>query len=263
MYYYDVLPKKIIIELGLIIKDFDNGKSSYEELVLRMKNKGFDVTPVLTDFSKTMMTVNKAKEIQERRDMKHFISNDIRYFVINSKEYSNVSISVKHDYKMIETLAYYGDMDCQKMLVNILKYQLKIVGDYSKDEKKQILINNWKNQIKYFEEQILLKSEQSTIRKKDKKEDFVMENILAGNVYNYGNVFHLVLLSEDTTSKRKMYWCSMNRNKDDLVKVTDFCFVTPNEEWQYVETISNEQYTQALSNFRVQQEKYLHNSKTK
>lgn len=66
MYYYDILPKEIIIELGLIIKDFENENCSYGELALRMKEKGFNVTPVLNDFSKRMMTVSKAKELKER-----------------------------------------------------------------------------------------------------------------------------------------------------------------------------------------------------
>ena len=91
-----------------------------------------------------------------------------------------------------------------------------------------------------------------------------MEKILSGNIYKYGGIYHLVLLETDTTSnRRKMYWCSINRNKDDLVNVTDFCFVTPNEEWHYVETLSNAQYAQALKNLVTQHPKHLCNRKTK
>lgn len=90
-----------------------------------------------------------------------------------------------------------------------------------------------------------------------------MEKILSGNIYKYGGIYHLVLLETDTTSnRRKMYWCSINRNKDDLVNVTDFGFVTPNEEWHYVETLSNAQYAQALTNFRAHQEKRIYGCKT-
>lgn len=90
-----------------------------------------------------------------------------------------------------------------------------------------------------------------------------MDKILSGNIYKYGGIYYLILLEKDNTSKRKMYWCSINRNKDDLVNVTDFGLVTPNEEWQYVETLSNVQYAQALNNFVAQHAKHLYNGKTK
>lgn len=66
---------------------------------------------------------------------------------------------------MIETLAYYGDSESQERLISILKYQLRLLGDYSANEKQRVLIETWKKQIKYFNEQLSLNSGQTVMNK--------------------------------------------------------------------------------------------------
>ena len=43
---------------------------------------------------------------------------------------------------------------------------------------------------------------------------------------------------------------------ENLIDASNYCLVTPNKNWRYVGTISNEQYVQAVANFKAQVEKH-------
>lgn len=85
-----------------------------------------------------------------------------------------------------------------------------------------------------------------------------MEKALIGKIYDFGGIYHLVLLEKDDTKDRRMYWCSLDNQRDieSLVEASNYCLVTPNKNWRYVGTISNEQYAQAVANFKKQVEKF-------
>jgi len=91
-----------------------------------------------------------------------------------------------------------------------------------------------------------------------------MKKISTGKVYEYNGVYVLVLIETDTPYKPRMYWCALDwtQNIDNLVNVYNCLMITPHKEWRYIETLSNEEYAQALANFRVHQEKRIYGCKT-
>jgi len=84
-----------------------------------------------------------------------------------------------------------------------------------------------------------------------------MKDVSVGKIYDFGGIHHLLLLEKDDTKDRRMYWCSLDNQGDieNLVDASNYCLVTPNKNWRYVGTISNEQYAQAVANFKAQVEK--------
>ena len=74
-------------------------------------------------------------------------------------------------------------------------------------------------------------------------------NITIGGIYNFGEVYHLVLFEREA-SDRKMVECSVGKDIDGLLDVTNYGIETPNENWEFVKRITDEEYKQALNNFK-------------
>ena len=73
------------------------------------------------------------------------------------------------------------------------------------------------------------------------------KDLIGGKIYKSGRMYYLILLGTDTAFE---YWCSIDKDKDNLININTYTISTPNGGWQYVETLSDEQYKQALHNFR-------------
>ena len=91
-----------------------------------------------------------------------------------------------------------------------------------------------------------------------------MKIVSTGKVYEYKGVYHLVLMETDTPCKPRRYWCALDwtQNVDNLVYAYNCFPLVPHKEWRYIETLSNEEYAQALANFRAHQEKRIYGCKT-
>lgn len=70
-----------------------------------------------------------------------------------------------------------------------------------------------------------------------------------GQIYKSGRLYRLILLGTDTPFE---YWCSIDKDKDNLINIDCYTISTADGGWQYIETLSDEQYKQALHKFRKQ-----------
>lgn len=70
-----------------------------------------------------------------------------------------------------------------------------------------------------------------------------------GQIYKSGRLYRLLLLRTDNPFE---YWCSIGKDKDNLINIDYYTISTADGGWKYIETLSDEQYKQALHKFRKQ-----------
>ncbi len=83
-----------------------------------------------------------------------------------------------------------------------------------------------------------------------------MKEVSIGEIYTCGGL-HYLILEEYDAEDRKMFYCSLDSNKDEntLLEAEEIGFLTPREEWKYVGKVTESQYKIALENFHSNMKK--------
>ena len=142
-YYDKELSDDQILAYGKIIDKFKKGEINYERLKSMFLNFGVEVDVVLKDFSSEMMSISDGKIFKERINAKHYIYNDVKYFVLNSLALNDVIFRM--DYKAIEVLSNAGIPEYQEAMFAMLKTQLRFSSDAN--EKLAAERESWRRKI--------------------------------------------------------------------------------------------------------------------
>jgi len=120
-YYDKVLSKLDIISIGLIIRKYEKGIITYQEMKNQLQSKNITLKPVVIDFSTVKVTIKAAEELKKRISTENYIPSDLNGYLISGVNYQDVL--VRYDRAMIEALAEYGDEDSKKALESLVKWE--------------------------------------------------------------------------------------------------------------------------------------------
>lgn len=145
--YDEALTDNEILLYSQIIIKFEKGEIDFQTLKNIFMNYGVTVEPKIYDFSKDRMTIFEADIIKKRISEQKYLYSDVKYFILNSKEFKDVAFRI--DYKAIELLANSGIPEYQENMISILKTQLRYSS--GRDEKLAIERAKWGRRIAELE----------------------------------------------------------------------------------------------------------------
>lgn len=125
IYYGELLDSQEIIQIGLILTEFNLGKISYLDFKNKMKSIGYDVQAQPIDSSK-LMRLRDAESLEERIKNNTIEARDIRRYVATSE--SCGEIFFVYDRLMIDNLAEYGEEHAIDVREHLLRTERRLGG---------------------------------------------------------------------------------------------------------------------------------------
>lgn len=125
IYYGELLDSQEIVQIGLILTEFNLGKISYLDFKNKMKSIGYDVQAQPIDSSK-LMRLRDAQSLEERIKNNTIEARDIRRYVATSE--SCGEIFFVYDRLMIDNLAEYGEEHAMDVREHLLRTERRLGG---------------------------------------------------------------------------------------------------------------------------------------
>ena len=128
VYYGELLGKEEIIQLGLLLTEYEENRINYIQFEARMKELGYQLTVKTIDSSKLKL-LRDAESLEDRVKNKTIEPRDVhRYFATND---SVGTISFVYDRLMIDTLAEFGDKRAIGVRENLLRFERRFTRNVS------------------------------------------------------------------------------------------------------------------------------------
>lgn len=125
VYYGELLDNQEIVQIGLILTDFNLGRITYLDFKNKMKSIGYDVQAQPIDSSK-LMRLKDAQSLEERIKNNTIEAKDIRRYVATSE--SCGEIFFVYDRLMIDNLAEYGEEHAMEIREHLLRTERRLSG---------------------------------------------------------------------------------------------------------------------------------------
>lgn len=224
--YDTILSDEEILRYALMIDEFKIGKIDFKNLESKMQSIGVVIKPKYKDPS-NLKLVERAKEMKERIEHNKPNYSDIECFLM---DIADKKVDFRLDYKAIKLLADSGKKNYIDHFIGLLDYAIRHTPD---SKKKQELIAEQNHY------SLLLGS----LEREEVKNSFV------GGIYKCDRLYHLVVSEKITEDGRKMVYCFTNTDEKRLFVDIDCSLVTPNDSWQFLTRISDEQLKRELERF--------------
>jgi hypothetical protein len=125
VYYGDILDDKDILNIGLLLSEFKDGKITYADFQYRMRNYGLELSVKLIDSSRIKL-LRAYNEFNERVANNTILDKDIDKFIVEDK--NGLKFQFSYDRKMIEVLADAGDAHAIDILESLRRVEQKYSG---------------------------------------------------------------------------------------------------------------------------------------
>lgn len=132
VYYGVILSKKEIVNVGLVISSFENGKISYRKLEEEFSQLGINVIPLLKG-CRNAKKIWQVEYFNKLNSSKILTPRDIDGYILSFDEYKN--ILVRYDRYMLENLYEFGDENAIRLLDKLTSLEETKV--YTKVKKKE------------------------------------------------------------------------------------------------------------------------------
>lgn len=125
VYYGDILDDKDILNIGLLLSEFKDGKITYADFQYRMRNYGLELSVKLIDSSRIKL-LRAYNEFNERVANNTILDKDVDKFIVEDK--NGLKFQFSYDRKMIEVLADAGDVHAIDILESLRRVEQKYSG---------------------------------------------------------------------------------------------------------------------------------------
>ena len=125
VYYGDILDDKDILNIGLLLSEFKDGKITYADFQYRMRNYGLELSVKLIDSSRIKL-LRAYNEFNERVANNTILDKDVDKFIVEDK--NGLKFQFSYDRKMIEVLADAGDAHAIDILESLRRVEQKYSG---------------------------------------------------------------------------------------------------------------------------------------
>ena len=125
VYYGDILDDKDILNIGLLLSEFKDGKITYADFQYRMRNYGLELSVKLIDSSRIKL-LRAYNEFNERVSNNTILDKDVDKFIVEDK--NGLKFQFSYDRKMIEVLADAGDAHAIDILESLRRVEQKYSG---------------------------------------------------------------------------------------------------------------------------------------
>ena len=125
VYYGDILDNQEILNIGLLLSDFKNGKITYSDFQYKMRNYGLELSVQLID-SNRIKLLRAYNEFNDRVANNTLLDQDIAKFIAEDR--NGVKFQFSYDRKMIEVLAEYGDAHAMDVLESLRRVEDRYSG---------------------------------------------------------------------------------------------------------------------------------------
>lgn len=125
IYYGELFDSQEIVQIGLILTEFNSGSITYLEFKDKMKNIGYDVQAQPIDSSK-LMRLKDAQSLEERIKNNTIQARDIRSYVATSENCGEIFFV--YDRLMIDNLAEYGEEHAIDVREHLLRTERRLGG---------------------------------------------------------------------------------------------------------------------------------------
>lgn len=125
VYYGELLDNQEIVQIGLILTDFNLGRITYLDFKNKMKSIGYDVQAQPIDSSK-LMRLRDAQSLEERIKNNTIEAKDIRRYVATSENCGEIFFV--YDRLMIDNLAEYGEEHAMEIREHLLRTERRLSG---------------------------------------------------------------------------------------------------------------------------------------
>lgn len=125
VYYGDILDDKDILNIGLLLSEFKDGKITYSDFQYRMRNYGLELSVKLIDSSRIKL-LRAYNEFNERVANNTILDKDVDKFIVEDK--NGLKFQFSYDRKMIEVLADAGDAHAIDILESLRRVEQKYSG---------------------------------------------------------------------------------------------------------------------------------------
>ena len=125
VYYGDILDNQEILNIGLLLSEFKEGKITYADFQYRMRNYGLELSVNLIDPSRIKL-LRAYNEFNERVANNTILDKDIARFIAEDR--NGVKFQFSYDRKMIEVLAEAGNAHAIDVLESLRRVERKYGG---------------------------------------------------------------------------------------------------------------------------------------
>lgn len=125
IYYGDILDSQEILNIGLLLSDFKDGKITYLEFQMKMKEIGFDLDVKLID-SRRIKIIKNYDAFNERVSTGAILNTDVdKYLAVGE---NGIQFYFSYDRNMIELLADNGNSHAMEILESLRRYETRLSG---------------------------------------------------------------------------------------------------------------------------------------
>ncbi len=133
VYYAELLSSEEIVDIGLVLTEFQKGNISYFEFQRKMKVLGYDVKAQPIDSSR-LKRLKDAQSLEERIKNNTIEARDIHRYLATGEKCGEIFFV--YDRIMIDRLAEYGDEYAMDIREHLLRTERRLGGGSAPRKRK-------------------------------------------------------------------------------------------------------------------------------